>query len=209
MGTKKTTETTRKFDPQSMGRYQGWQGFLFPKLQSLFADPFTNPFFQLNQQFQAKAASALAGRNMQNALLNFMRSGIPLTSGAATSALNQLGRYGSSLQFQGLQNAVNQAQVDRWNAASLGSSLFQPLETGQTTVQKTSGLGTWLPQVLTAGAAIATAPFTGGVSLDALRKNIGGAGNYLGAPNFSNLNALNPGFWNPTSLPPGQSGLGG
>lgn len=189
MGTKQTTNSTQDsqqkttFDPQSMQRYQGWASALMPQLQSMFSNPLGSPFFNQNLQASTKGASALAGRNMSNSLLNFNRSGVgagSMFSGARNSLMGQNNRYGAGMQFQGFNNAVNNAQTNMWNAGQLGSSLFQPLQTGGTMhgtsqqVQTTGGLGTWLPQL--AGAAIGG--LTGGLGgmLGGATKMLGGAG---------------------------------
>lgn len=170
-----------------MSRYQGWQSSMLPQLQSLFSNPFSSPFFNLNLQQQTKGASQVAGRNAQNALMNFSRSGIgggSLGGGAMQSLLAGTGRYGSGLQYQGFMNAANQAQSDRWNAASLGSSMFQPLQTGGTSTssgtqtQQTGGLGTWLPQVIGAGLGIATGGGFGGLGKMFGGGGAGGSGQY-------------------------------
>jgi len=254
MGTKKTSTTTNQYDTQSMNNYHSWQNFMmgggafnnplfnaatkggqgaaqagggFGGLMGLVANPFSSPFFNLNLQQQTKGASALAGRNMQNALLNFGRTGFGTgaTGGMRTQLLSGLNRMGSGMQYGGFMNAVNQAQSDRWNAASLGSSLFSnPLQTGQQNVQKTSGLGTWLPQVVGGALAIGAAPFTGGASLAGLGSLMGkgagmdsgytpsgafGGGSPTGYGGFNNYLSNNPGFgvWQPNlgTMPQGAS----
>ena len=175
MGSKKTSETTNQYDPQSMNRYQSWAGGMLGPLQSLFQNPTGSPFFNFNLQQGQRTASGLSGRNTFNALQNFNRSGIgggSLGSGARMQLFGDLGRQASNLGYQGWAGAMGQAQSDRWNAASLGSSLFSnPLQTGQKNVQQTSGLGTWLPQL--AGAAL------GGLSgLSGLFGKGGGGGGF-------------------------------
>lgn len=116
-----------------MSRYSNWQNALFPQLQSLSQSPFASQFYNQNLQQNLRAGSQIAGRTGSNALLNFQRSGIgggSVASGARTSLLNQIGRYGGGMQYQGFQGAANQANSDRWNAMSMGSNLFQPLNTG-------------------------------------------------------------------------------
>jgi hypothetical protein len=161
MSTKKTSTTTNQYDAGSKSRYDQWQTQMMPILSQLFQNPTGSPFFNFNLGQQTRAATQVGGRNTSNALLNFDRSGIGGGTGgggAKQSLLAGLGRYGSSLQFQGFSNAMNQAQSDRWNAASLGQAMnASPLQTGQTNVSKTGGLGTWLPQTI--GAVL-----TGGLS---------------------------------------------
>lgn len=175
--------STFNFDPTSLSQMNSWKSQLFPQLSSMFSNPMGSPFF--NQQLQAstKAASGLAGRNMGNALSQFNSSGIgsgSMNSGLRSSLMGGLNRYSSGLQFQGFNNAVNNAQTNMWNSAQLGSSLFQPFQTGASTTgnytgnssgtsngtqtQTTGGLGTWLPQLVGAGLGLASGGLTGGLS---------------------------------------------
>lgn len=191
MGTKTQTDTSQKFDPGSMNRYQGWQSSMMPVLQQLFQNPTGSPFFNQNLQQNTKAATQVGGRNASNALLNFQRSGIgggSLGGGAKQSLLAGIGRYNSSLQYQGFSNTMNQAQSDRWNAGQLGSAMFQPLNTGSSSTQTTGGLGTWLPQL--AGAAIGglTGALTGGFGGGGAMPGMGGGGSLpMGSPSMGSL----------------------
>jgi hypothetical protein len=239
--TDNTSSNAITFDPQSMQRYQNWQNLLFGGggggttggpfgvggsfpgsnasitggggggLAGLFSNPFGNPFFNLNLQQQTRGASQVAGRNSQNALMNFNRSGIgggSLGGGAFQSLLAGTGRYGSGLQFQGFMNAANQAQSDRWNAAQLGSSMFQPLQTGgnskSSTTQSTGGLGTWLPQVIGAGIGMAT-----GGGFGALGKMFGGGGDPTANPNSSSYDPYGAGGMTANALLKSPAGMGG
>jgi hypothetical protein len=195
MSTKKTSTTTNQYDAGSKSRYDQWQTQMMPILSQLFQNPTGSPFFNFNLGQQTRAATQVGGRNTSNALLNFDRSGIGGGTGgggAKQSLLAGLGRYGSSLQFQGFSNAMNQAQSDRWNAASLGQAMnASPLQTGQTNVSKTGGLGTWLPQTI--GAVL-----TGGLSF---LSNGGGFGGPKGDTSSffpGSAGQTGAGYWNPT-----------
>jgi hypothetical protein len=241
VGTKQTTDQSTKFDPQSMNRYQGWQNFMatgqgfgmpglksnsapmgsagnlgaamqgWGGLQSFLSNPYGNPSYNLNVQNQTKGASALAGRGMSNALLNFNRTGMggTMNSGVMQSLLGSLNRFGSGLQYQGFQNANQTAQNNMWNAASLGSSMFQPLQTGSKATQSTGGLGTWLPQLIGGGLGLATGMagagmFGGGGG----GTNTGfGAGMLQGAGMSGTANPMSA--WSPYNMqltPPGGGG---
>lgn len=195
MSTKTTTDQSTKFDPSSKARYDQWGSSMLPQLQALFSNPFSSPFFNLNMQQQTKGATQVGGRNTMNALTNFQRSGMGGTSmggGAMQSLLAGLGRSNSALQYQGFMNAANQAQGDRWNAASLGSSLFQPLTTGSKGTQTTGGLGTWLPQLVGAGLGVASG-FMGGAKGGA--GGGGGGGNPFGAGAIPQGSGFSGGMW--------------
>ena len=211
MGTKKTSNTTNQYDPASMNRYQSWAGGMLPQLQGLFNNPTGSPFFNFNLQQGQRVASGLSGRNTFNALQNFNRSGIgggSLGSGARMQMFGDLGRQASNLGYQGWAGAMGQAQSDRWNAASLGSSIFSnPLQTGQKNTQQTSGLGTWLPQL--AGAALGGLSRLGGLGglFGGANQNAtgaAGAGSQFGA---SGMSAANNALIGSVPFGPGVSGM--
>jgi hypothetical protein len=207
MSTKTQTDSTNKYDPGSMSRYSGWQSSMFPILQSLFQNPTGSQFFNQNLQQNQRSASQLGGRNSSNALLNFQRSGIgggSLGGGAMQQLMSGAGRYSSSLGYQAWNSTMNQAQADRWNAGSLGSQMFQPLQTGQSQTQTKSGLGTWLPQLIGAGLSGLAAVGTGGASL--LATGAAGLGSQFGAggasPEINSLlsNNLGGGYFSGPSI---------
>lgn len=228
MGTKTTTNSSgtqdsnqkTTFDPGSMQRYQSWGNQMFGQLGNMFQNPLGSPFFNQNMQASSRAATSLAGRNMSNSMLNYGRSGIGAGSmfgGARNALLSQLGRYSSGMQFQGFNNAVNNAQTNMWNAGQLGSSLFQPLQTGgtfhgtnsNTQTQSTGGLGTWLPQLAGAALGAATGGLGGAVGgIGKMISNVGGS-----AANSAMNNSLGSGgvfsggqnFFQPTAFPGASS----
>lgn len=157
MSMNKTTTSTNQYAPGAMANYSSWMSQLSPMLSQMMSNPFGSPSFNMNLQQQTKAASALGQRSLQNSMQSFGAQGLGTTGGAMQQLMSQMSRYGSNLQMQGYNNAFNQAQTNQWNAASLGSNVFgNPLVTGNTQVQKTSGLGTWLPQVLSGGLSALT-----------------------------------------------------
>jgi hypothetical protein len=175
MSTTKTTTNTNQYAGNSLGNYNSWASQLMPMLQGMMSNPFGSPSFNMNLQQQTKAANALGQRTMQNSMHSFGSQGLGTTGGAMTSLMSKMSRYGSNVQMQGYNNAFNQAQSNQWNAASLGSNFFgNPLVTGNTSTEKTSGLGTWLPQLLGAGLGGLSAFATGGMS--AIGKTAGAAG---------------------------------
>lgn len=177
MGTKQQTQQTVNYDPTSLGQYQQFWQLATPLLTGMATNPFTSPSYQLNLSQATQAAHQQGSMAMQNALANLNTAGMGQTnSGLRAGLLSQLGRYGSNLGYQGFLSAVNQAQSNQWNALSMLGSRT-PLVTGQTGTSKTSGLGTWLPQL--AGAAISG--LTGGLT--------GGLGAAVGA-GASQLNSM-------------------
>lgn len=201
MPTKKQTTSTNTYAPGALQNYTNWANQLNPFVSSMMSNPFSSPFYNLNIQQQTKAANSLSQRTGQNALQNFGMQNLGLQgSGLMNSLLAKAGRYGSQLQYQGFTNAANNAQSNMWNAAQLGSNFFgNPLVTGGQQTQTTSGLGTWLPQVLGAAAGIATGGFGGG-GLSSLFGGGGGGTSGLpligqsgvGSGSMSNYTMLNP-----------------
>jgi hypothetical protein len=164
MSTNKTTTTTNAYNPQGMANYNAYQGTLPSILQGYAQNPFGNPFYQLNLGNNMAAANTTNMNNFQNAMSNFNMAGMGgAPSGARTQLMNQLTRGASGINANAFFNAASNAFQNQWNAMGMMNS-FQPLQTGGTQVQKTSGLGTWLPQL--AGAALGGAMdfATGGMS---------------------------------------------
>jgi hypothetical protein len=192
MSTTKTTTNTNQYAGNSLGNYNSWASQLMPMLQGMMSNPFGSPSFNMNLQQQTKAANALGQRTMQNSMQSFGSQGLGTTGGAMASLMSKMGRYGSNVQMQGYNNAFNQAQSNQWNAASLGSNFFgNPLVTGNTSTEKTSGLGTWLPQLLSAGLGFAGGALSGGASSALTARAAGGAASGVGgmagmASQFSN-----------------------
>lgn len=164
MSTQKTSTTTNQFDSQSMNRYQGAQNSLASKATQMFQNPFSGPQYAMGLQQQNNASNILSANANRNAMSNMNMSGLGgLTGGARASLLSGLSRSASNTRMQGFMNNFNTANQNMWNSASLLSSI-QPLQTGATNVEKTSGTGTWLPQLIGAGVSAGMGVATGGMS---------------------------------------------
>jgi hypothetical protein len=163
MGTKQ--QTTNQYSQSGMNAYNAFQ----PQLQSVLggyaSNPFGNPFYQLNLSSNMATANRQSGQMNQNALSQFNMTGMGgAPSGARTSLMAQLGRYGSSLNAGAFQSAASNAFTNQMGALNTMAG-YRPLQTGQT--QQTTGLGTWLPQLVGAAAGIGMGVATGGASLAA------------------------------------------
>ena len=157
MGTKTTTDQTNKFDPQALQAYQGMQGPLAEMLQGYMQNPFGNPFFQTQQQMGTRQAQNLGGTATSNLLRNMQSSGMfgGASSPAGLEMLQNQNRANTGLQANlGFLNPVQNALGMQQFAGGVASQ-YRPLQTGSNQTQSTSGLGTWLPQVLGAGMGIA------------------------------------------------------
>lgn len=169
-----------------MSRYQGAQNTLMSTWSPMVSNPFNNSQYNMGLQMQTNTANQLGMNAVQNAMRNFNMAGTgDLTGGARASLLSGLSRQTSNLRQQGFmsnfQTAIGQQQ---FGTNVLGN--MQPLQTGNTQVQKTSGLGTWLPQLIGAGLGFATG-MGGGGGLGSL---FGGGGSG-GGGGFSPTGAMN------------------
>jgi hypothetical protein len=203
MSTKKESHTVQKndYNPASMTAYNAFQ----PQAQNVlseYAKPLdTNAFFKTNLQLALGNTQTLGRRNMDNLLLrtNLFNGNAP--SGFAQSLLATQTRNNSALDASAWLTAMTQAESDRkWATTNMLG--YRPLQTGQTqdSVEKTSGLGTWLPQVVGAGLGIASA-FMNPMSAAGAGKTAGGGGGGFGgfAMNNSFLSPGNSlGGWNPS-----------
>jgi hypothetical protein len=135
---------------------------LMPQMQhvlsSTMADPWHSTAFQANLAQLNKNAQMAGNRMNANALNNYTGNN---QSGFLASQMAKNQRAASGMVQQGYTSLLNNALNSRMGAAGMAAN-FRPLQTGSqsTTVQQTSGLGTWLPQV--AGMALGAA--TGGLS---------------------------------------------
>ena len=174
MSTKKVSTNTTQFDPTSMRQYQNFWGTASPLINSMVSNPFSSPFYNLNLRQNVGAAQQVGSNAIQNVLQNFNQSGFGGTnSPLGSSLLTSLNRFQSGQTAQGFYSAANNAQSNMWNSLGLGASR-QPLVTGGTQTQTTSGLGTWLPQVAGMGLSALTMGLGGGFG--------GGGGGTSGLP---------------------------
>src|SRR5579884_3358372 len=171
---KKTTTTSNnqsslQYDPGSLANYQKLTGGATNTLLGYMNNPMGNPLFNLGSQF-AQRGAAQQGQNNINALTqNMLTSGLGGNAGAGfkMAQLAKMGRSNASMMSQANLGNIMNAFQRQLGAAGMGLS-FNPLMTGTTSsgteTQKQSGLGTWLPQLLSTGMGMAMAPFTGGAS---------------------------------------------
>lgn len=203
MGTKTTNTQQSQFNPQSMGTYNSLQGGLGNVLNSYMSNPFGNPFFQTQQQLGTHQAGNLNQSNMSNLMGNINASG--MMGGAGSPAAlemmqNQMrGNTANTANLgflQPMQNAQGMQQFAMGQA-----NAYRPLQTGQTSTQQTSGLGTWLPQVAGMGLGALGAAFGGGSNGGPM--GMAGAGSQYGPTgmsgamnsaigNMPNVNAMMP-----------------
>lgn len=193
MSTKNTTQTTNAYNPSSMGNYNAFQGQTLNSLMQMVNNPLGNSYFQ-NQLAQQQGVSNQIGQRNNSNLLQNMRAGGGILSnsvGFAAGALNRNNVGNSMMQGNAFNSALNSALNNR-SIASASMAAYQPLQTGQTSTQSQTGLGTWLPQLL--GAA-------GGAAMNLAAP---GLGSMMGGGSFSSGYRGGGG-----SMPPASGSIGG
>lgn len=139
-------------------------------LKGYINDPFGNAFYNLGAG-QSQRGAQQAGANNMAALRQLMRtSGFGGQAGAGFSAAQQArtGRANSAMSSQANTSNVLAALQRQMMAAGTGLS-FSPQLTGQTgnfsQTSQTSGLGTWLPQLMSGAISAGMGAMTGGASM--------------------------------------------
>src|SRR5258708_38589304 len=98
--------------------------------------------------------------------------------------LARAGRADMGRQSDTFNNLLLGANQLRMGAAQTAMG-YRPLQTGSTTTQQQSGLGTWLPQVAAAGMSA----FTGGMKFSNPFSSMGGGSSSGGGGAYGNPNA--------------------
>jgi len=200
-------QQTQQFNQAGLGTYNSLQGGIGNALNWLMGSsgyganapgsPLRSPMFQAGLGQGTTQANQMG----QTAVGNITQNAAGFGGGQATPGFMQSQIRNAGYQTSGLkQNAywsALQSAVGTQLGATGQAAGYQPLKTGQT--QTTSGLGTWLPQLLGAGLGAASGGLLGGG---------GGGGGGLGNPFFGS-SATFPGMSGMAGVTPGQlSGYG-
>ena len=153
MPTKNTTTSTNQYDPSSMNVYKPFQGQIGTSLMQMVQNPLGSSYFKNQLAQQQGVSNQIAARSNTNVLRNARTGGGILSNsgGYMAGMLNRNQLTNSVMQGNAFNSSLNNALNSR-NVGLSGMQAYQPLQTGQTSVQQQSGVGTWLPQV--AGAAL-------------------------------------------------------
>lgn len=156
-------QSSIQYNPQSMGTYSSLQGPLSSVLQQYMKNPLQSSFFNQNVGMGQRQISGQNSTQMRNMLSNARTSGLGAgaTSPYMQSMIAMQGRNNAGAQSNNFLQNLNMARQNQMWATGQ-SAAYSPLMTGQTT--QTSGLGTWLPQVLGAAGSAALGFATGGAS---------------------------------------------
>lgn len=155
-----TNTTSANFNQAGMSAYNSMQPGLASSVNSYMNNPFSNPFFSMQQQMGTNQANMQGQTGMSTLLGNMRTQGLQQNSPAALQMIQQQGMQNSAnrsnLGFLApMQNALGMQQ----GAMSLAAQ-YKPLQTGQTQTQ--SGVGSWLPQILGGGLSLLTGGLLGG-----------------------------------------------
>lgn len=167
--TKQSSNNAITYDPGSKQAYDQNIATSMPILQQLASNPLSNAFFNQQLGMGNKQATQAGQRGIANILSNAKMGGFAGqgTSPFLQSMLANAHRGTSGLQQGNLWNAMNSANSKQMQSLGLLSS-FNPLMTGSNSQgqssQTTSGLGTWLPQLIGGGLSAAAGVMTGGAS---------------------------------------------
>jgi hypothetical protein len=149
MSTKNESTQTNRYAAGAMPGYHVALGMA----NQLVNSPYKNPFFSQTLAQGVNAANRMNQTSQSNTNSYIANSGIGTNSPAAQMLRQMSGYEGSHNTANAFLNASNQAQ----SMFGMGmNTLANPLVTGSTGVQKQSGLGTWLPQIVGAGIGAAT-----------------------------------------------------
>lgn len=189
MSSKTETKSTNSYDSGSMSAFNAFT----PQVQANWTqdmqlDPTKSSTYNLGLQKMQGAASQIAARNKENFFGNMTAGGYSGNnlSGVQQQGLMGLGMGASSLTANAFnQNYMNYDMLRRQTTSQAAG--YKPLQTGGTQTQTTSGLGTWLPQVVGAGLGAAAGFATGGLStaLGGASSGFGGAKGSSAGGNFS------------------------
>jgi hypothetical protein len=185
----KTTQTQQAFfDPTSMGAFGQMTGALGPAVSGYIQNPFTNPFFQTQQQMGTQQANLMGQAGMSTLLSNLRAQGISQSSPAAMQMMQQQAMQSSANRANlGFLAPMQSAQAMQQSAMGLAAG-YRPLQTGGQQTQMQTGLGSWLPQVAGLGLGLATG---GGMGM--FGRGAGGGG--------STPSPFMPGPWSTGQMP--------
>jgi hypothetical protein len=153
VSTKKQTTTTASYDPTAQNVYNQ----LNPAATAAAQQNMTNPWQAMQGNLlQGQMNNQVFGQtqvNNQALVQSLIQRGINPNSPMFTAMLNQAQRASGQARTAGTSNLLLQAQNLATGTAQ-AATMYQPLQTGGTSTEQTSGLGTWLPQL--GAAAIST-----------------------------------------------------
>lgn len=221
-----TNETTGsnslQFNPIAQGVYDQLIKGGGNVLSGYMNSPLSNPAYNLGAAQSQKGAQQAGANNMASLNQNMLTSGMSGQAGAGfkQAQMAQTGRANQAMSSQANVSNVLAALQRQMTAAGTGLS-FSPQLTGSTSkqTQTQSGLGTWLPQLLSGIAGAGMGAMTGGMSAAMPFGSVGGQSDpalgkissmpgFAGAPS-GGLPGTLPGGYQSNGVPPWMSGMFG
>lgn len=153
MSTKNQTTTTNAYNPGGMSAYNAFQPQLQSSLMQMAQNPLGNSYFQHQLAQQQAASQQIGQRNVSNSIQNLRTGGGILSNarGYSNAMINRNNIGNSGMQANAFNSAMNTSLMNR-NMALSSMQAYQPLQTGQTSVQQQTGAGTWLTPLIGAAA---------------------------------------------------------
>lgn len=163
MSTKKVSDTTQttQFAPAGMSAYNTMTPEMQQVLSMYMSNPLTASYFQQQLGMANRSIGKSGQANMSTMLQNARQFGTGGNNAFLQSQIAKQGRATSGQQSDAFTQLLLGAEGNRRWAGGAAAG-YSPLATGQTghSTEKTSGLGTWLPQLAGAGLGF----LTGGAS---------------------------------------------
>lgn len=211
--TNKTTgsnTSTLAFNPKSQSVYDQLIQGGGNVLSGFINNPFGNAMYQMGAGQAQQGAKQLGNQNMQTLNQNQTVQGLGGQAGQGWLGAQQAqtGRANQALSSQANVSNVLAALQRQMAATGMGMS-FSPQLTGQSgnfsQTQSTSGLGTWLPQLLSAGMGMGLAGINAAQGNDSTPfGSVGGVSNPgLGSPSY-----MPGGSFGGSMIPPSVMGPG-
>ena len=150
MSKQNKTQSSATFDPTSKAAYDSNLGIWGPALTSAITSPFSNPTTNLALGKWNAGVGTSSNAATQALMQRASALGISPNSPQYFSQLNAMQRNNAAIGAQGTNNIFLQALQTRNNDIS-ALQRWTPLQTGGTMTSRTTGMGTWLPQVAQAG----------------------------------------------------------
>src|SRR5882724_4697477 len=137
-----------------MGVFQGLQPIFGKAIQDEIQNPYSSMFFNTQLAMGNQGLQAQESAGNQSMLQRARALGINPSSPLFAQMMAQQQRGQQGRQSDMFNNLLLQAAQLRQGAIGQAGG-YRPLQTGSTNVQEQSGLGTWLPQLLSGGLGAA------------------------------------------------------
>jgi hypothetical protein len=154
MSTKQNSNNSFQFNPTAMSGYNSMQGPATQGISSNISNPYSNMLFNTQLGMGMGNNATQTSSNLAAQQQNWQARGMQSNSPAAMFMNQNTANMGRANASSLNNNLLLQAGNFRQNSIQ-GAMNYHPLQIGQKQQQMTSGLGSWLPQVITGATAAA------------------------------------------------------